>query len=166
MPGNTDRVYAIARRVLDTVADGLANAGTPHTPPARQYVADGNLVAWDCAQLVVAVDSTQNTDGNPAAEYQGPAAMAARVATLAIWLLRECPTVDDEGQPPTAAAIDASAQVVLADPTIMLDALWTEYRAGTLIGCHGLAFQRWQAVGPMGGLTGGVLRLNVDLTAV
>lgn len=160
-----DRLYGIARVVLDTVAAGLATAG--HDVPARQYVADGNMVAWDCEQLVVAVDTTQNHQGNVAVEATDLAfAMAARSATLGVWIARCCPTVDDDGSPPPADEVDASAQVVLADPMIMLDCLWRAHAAGDLGSCKGLAFQRWQAIGPMGGLTGGVLRLNIDLTAV
>lgn len=160
-----DRLYGVARQVLDTVAAGLTAAGK--SVPTRQYVADGNLVAWDCEQLVVSVESTQGSAGNPAVEYQGPAfALAMRTATLGVWICRCCPAVDDDGDPPAADAIDASAQVVLADPMVMLDCLWRAHNSGALATCSGLAFQRWQAIGPMGGLTGGVLRLNIDLTAV
>lgn len=162
-----DRLYGIARVVLDTVAAGLNAAGGSHVAPSRQYVADGNMVAWDCEQLVVAVDSTQNHAGNAAVESVDLAfAMAARSATLGVWLVRCCPTVEDDGEPPAAAEIEASAQTVLADPMIMLDCLWRAHTAGNLGTCKGLAFQRWQSLGPMGGLTGGVLRLNIDLTSV
>ena len=162
-----DRLYGVARQILDAVAAGLEQAGGDHKPPSRQYVSDGNLVAWDCEQLVVAVASTFSHDGNVATEYQGTAvAMAPRAAEVEVWLVRCCPTPDDDGEPPAADAIDASAAVVLADPMIILDTLWRKHAAGELASCKGLAFRRWQAVGPSGGLTGGVLRLVVNLTDV
>ncbi len=162
-----DRLYGIARQILDTVAAGLDGAGPSHAAPSRQYVSDGNLVAWDCEQLVVAIAATYSHEGNVATEYQGPAvAMAARAAEVEVWLVRCCPTPDDDGEPPTAAAIDASAAVVLADPMIILDTLWRKHAAGELATCKGLVFRRWQAVGPSGGLTGGVMRLVVNLTDV
>lgn len=162
--GNPARIYGIARATLDCVAAGLTTAGGDHMPPTRQYVADGNLVAWDCEQLCVSVEDTHSIVGNPAAESQDPdLAMAMRAATIGIWLVRCCPMMDDDGEPPTADAIDASAQVVLADPQIMVDALWNAQQAGQLATCRGLAFQRWTAVGPQGGLTGGVLRIAVAL---
>lgn len=130
-------------------------------------MSDGNLVAWDCEQLVVAIAATYSHEGNVAAEYQGDAiAMAARAAEVEVWLVRCCPTQEDDGTPPAADEIDASAAVVLADPMIITDTLWRKYAAGELSTCKGLAFRRWQAVGPSGGLTGGVMRLVVNLTDV
>lgn len=161
----TGKLYTVARQVLTVVSGGLSAAGRP--APSRQYVADGNLVAWDCEQLVVAVDSTQGHQGNVAVEDLGPAfAMAPRAATLGVWLLRSAPMLDDEGTPPAAAEIDANAEIVLADPMVMLWYLWHAHERDELAPCKGLSFQRWQALGPMGGLTGGVLRLNVDLVGI
>lgn len=163
--GDPQRLYLLASQVLETVATGLADAGL--VVPARRYVADGNAVAWDCEQLVVSVDSTQGYEGNVAAEQLGPAfAMALRAATLGVWIVRPAPALDDEGTPPPADEIDANAQVVLQDPMVTLECLWRAHAAGELGSCKGLAFQRWQAIGPSGGLTGGVLRLNVDLSAL
>lgn len=162
--GNPNRLYGLARQVLDTVAAGLEAANQP--APARQYVADGNLVAWDCEQLVVAVEQTLGHQGNVSAESLDPGlafAMAPRAAVMGIWLVRCCPTVNDEGKPPAAERVDESAQLVLRDPQIMLETLWRAHAAGDLGDCQGLVFQRWQAVGPEGGLTGGVLRLSINL---
>lgn len=159
-----DRLYGVARQVLDTVSAGLTAAGAE--APARQYVADGNLVAWDCEQLVVAVASTYSHQGDVASEFAGVMAMVPRAADLEVWLVRCCPTPDDDGEPPSADDIDASAAVVLADPMVIVECLWKAYEAGDLASCKGLVFRRWQAVGPSGGLTGGVMRLSVNLTEV
>lgn len=164
MPAH-DRLYGIARQILDTASAGLTAAGL--TAPERQYVADGNMVAWDCEQLVVAIVATYSHEGNVAQETQMPAfAMAPRAAEVEVWLARCAPTMDEDGTPAAAEAIDASAGVVLADPMVILDCLWRAHAAGNLASCKGLVFRRWQAVGPSGGLTGGVLRLAVNLTDV
>jgi hypothetical protein len=156
-----DRLYGIARAMLDCVAGALT------APPERRYVSDGPLVAWDCEQLVAAVERTISTSGNAAVEVQDPSlAFVMRSATVGLWLVRCCPTMDDDGTAPTAEAVDASAQVVLRDPTVMVRALWSAQQAGTIGGCRSMAFLGWQAVGPSGGLTGGVLRMAVDLTSV
>ena len=60
----------------------------------------------------------------------------------------------------------SGAAVVLADPMVIVECLWKAYEAGDLASCKGLVFRRWQAVGPSGGLTGGVMRLSVNLTEV
>lgn len=159
--GSDNRLYGIARAMLDCVAAAVPD------PPARLYVSDGPLVAWDCEQLVAAVERTASTAGNAAVEVQDPTlGFVMRSATIGLWLVRCCPTMDDDGTAPPADQIDASAQTVLADPTVMVRALWAAQQAGTIGGCRSMAFLGWQGVGPQGGLTGGVLRMAVDLTSV
>lgn len=164
-PRRPERLYAIARQVLDLA--GAALATTEAGAPARQYVSDGPLVAWDCEQIVVTVENTYSHRGDVSVEDTSPLdCLVMRAAVLGVWVVRCAPTLDDDGTPPDANEIDTNAAIVLADPMVLLDAIVDAYRAGLLLGCHGLAFQQWQGVGPEGGLTGGVLRLRVDLTAV
>lgn len=160
-----ERLYGVARQVLDLVAAALD--ATPAGAPDRRYVSDGPLVAWDCEQLVVAVEGTVSHDGDLMVETPGPVnCLVMRAATLGVWIVRCAPTVEDDGTPPPADDIDANAAVMLADPTVMLDAIVTAYQAGELAGAFGLALLGWDGVGPEGGLVGGVLRVRVDLTAV
>lgn len=156
-----DRLYGIARQVLDIAHGAITD------PPERHYVSDGPLVAWDCEQVVVTAETMTGHAGDVSVEDQSPiGCLVMRAALLGVWVVRCAPTMDDDGDPPSAAAIDTNAAVMLQDPLMVANALVAAYRAGTLSHCHGISLQGWQGIGPEGGLTGGVLRLRIDLTAV
>jgi hypothetical protein len=168
-----ERIYNVAREALEIAVAALNTAaaeaapGTPEAAavaPARQYVSDGPLVAWDCEQVVVTVENTFGHQGDPTAERSLVDCLTMRAVTLGIWIVRCAPTMDDDGEPPPAETIDSNALVTLADPGIVTDAIVSAYKAGAF--GYGLAVEQWQGVGPEGGLVGGVLRLRVDLTAV
>jgi len=160
-----DRLYTVASQALEIAVAALeASAGGA---PARRYVSDGPMLAWDCEQVAVTAESTFGHQGNISAPVVDPVqCLAMRGAVLGVWVVRCAPTMDDDGEPPAAAAINANAAVVLADPTVVFDALAAALRDGTWLGAHGLAFEEWTGIGPEGGLTGGVLRVRVDLTVV
>lgn len=161
-----ERLYGIARAVLDVTVDALAasEAGAP----ARAYVSDGPAIAWDCEQVVVTVEGTFGHKGNVAVEDVSPMdCLLMRGVTLGVWVVRCAPTIGEtEEDPPPADDIDANAAAVLADPMVILDGIADAYRAGLLVETHGMAFQNWTGIGPEGGLVGGVLRVRFDLTAV
>lgn len=163
MPPAPDRIIGLARAALTAVENHFGAA-----LPERRYVSDG-LIAFDCEQLAVQVERTFGQGGNIAGEQIEPlsasAGFAMRAATLAIWLLHCAPVVGDDGSPPSVTDIEASAEAVLVGAQRLLNALVAAQRAGELAGCHGLAFETWQGVGPDGGLVGGVLRVRVALVS-
>jgi hypothetical protein len=63
---------------------------------------------------------------------------------------------------PDPADVQAHAEVVLTDATLLWNALQAAHQGGTL--GYGLTFEGWQGIGPSGGVSGGLLRARVSLT--
>jgi hypothetical protein len=164
MPPPPDRLFDLAAAVFDAVVDHFAAAGEPL--PDRRYIADGPP-SWDCQQLTVHVERTYGTEGNVAAEVLAPVAcLVLRGAVVAVEIVRCCPVVDSSGDEviiPPAAEIEETAHQKLRDAVLMTNAIVAAYRAEALPGCHGIAIENWVNSGPQGGLTGGVLRVRIDL---
>lgn len=163
-----DKIYTLARASLDAIVDRWDVEAAPL--PAKQYVSNG-LVIWDeCEQLAVEVERTNGSQGDVATatidqSFASPG-FAMRTVSLAIWLIRcvaDIETVGTDVVLPTAEQMEADAQVLLADPTSMLNALVAASKAGDLASCNGVAFDEWTAQGPDGGLGGGVLRVRLAL---
>lgn len=153
------RLVGLAHQVLDIVAGAVVDT------PARRYVTQ-SLPAFDCAELVVGVDSIVGHDGDASVETTGLiTCLTMQAANLSVWLVRCVPTVADDGTAPTVADMEASADMLLADPLDMFNALVAAYFAGELAGCSGLAMLGWQAVESSGGVGGGTLRVRVDLSS-
>lgn len=155
-----DRLYQVARVVLDTVVATLEN------PPPRRYVSVGNP-AFDCEQVVVSVDRTLGHAGDIAQEVTAPlGCLVMRAVDIGVWVIRCAPTMNDDGQAPSAASLEASAAALLRDPVVILNGLVAAHQAGTLAPSRGLGFLNWQALAPEGGFAGGVQRIRLDLTGV
>lgn len=162
MPLPSDRIYSIARAHLDAVV--AYYAGVAASLPERQYVSDGNAVAWDCEQLVVYVERTYQ--GYSDAET-GQAIDQLEVRSAALWLeVVRCSPAVDGNDIPTAVEIETNAQLVLADAVMLAAAVRAAYKAGDLGDCHGLTIGEWQALGPAGGYVGGRQGVRHQLTAV
>lgn len=157
-----DRAYRVAADVLDEVVAGLEAGGAG--APARRYVNDGALVAWDCEQVVVGVESIHGHTGELFSSDRPIDCLLMRAAVLTVWIVRCSPTMRDDGTPPSPAQIDASARAVLSDPLVALNAVVDAYRAGRVTDTHGLAFVESATVGPEGGYVGTATRFRVDLT--
>jgi hypothetical protein len=163
----TDQVYVVAREVLDALVASWPVDAT--ALPDRQYVHSGNAI-WDCDQLVVSVEGTfphtGNVNSEEATAHPAAAGFGMRAVRLAIWLVRciDVGVVNEASgdvTPPTQAQADADAAVILSDATALVNVLIGV--AGDLASCHGVSFEGWQAMGPEGGLSGGVLRVRVSL---
>lgn len=126
--------------------------------PARRYVGDG-LPAWDCEQLVVWVEQVPVGRADQP-ELSVDDCLHLRAALLNIDTVRCAPPMSAKGDAPTVAAIDASAQRVLADPMVQFNALLSAYRAETWSAPKALAFDSWLSLGPDGGFVGGRLTVR------
>lgn len=164
MPPPPDRLYTVAALCLATIEDYYE--AQAQDLPTRRGVADG-VAIYDCEQMTVQVERVYSIAGNSAVEELAEAdCLGMRAATLAITTLRCAPTLTSQGKAPTTAKIDASAQRVLADPTLQWNALRQARKQGTLAPLnHGLVLEGWQGIGPEGGLSGGTLRVRWALTA-
>lgn len=145
--------------LLASVVDVFADAAIEL--PDRQYVTSGE-VAFDCddGQLVV---SAQRIFRGNANEAQGDVKLgASRSVDLDIYLMRCVPTPDDEGNPPSGAALAAAGMAQLVDA-------WTLFRgvlknkASFSDACSSMNVAECVAVGPEGGLGGWRMRLSVEL---
>lgn len=158
------RLFDLALALLTAVEDGAAAEGV--TLPARRYVAH-MLPSADCDQLTVHVERTFGYEGALEAEQLLPqyarAGHALRGATYVVQLWRCVPALDDNGNPPTAAALQASAQEIDADAVLLVNSVLAAERAGDLPGCSGVAIENWTPLTASGGLGGGELRVRVTL---
>jgi hypothetical protein len=156
-----ERAYQLAAAALQAVVQHYADES--EDLPARQFASDGE-VAWDCE--FVAVRVVRIYAGTPDAEIVGSLNCPLTLtAVLGLSVARCVPTMGEQGTPPSASEIDASAQVVLKDPLLLYAALREAQKAGDLAGCSGLAYEQWVAIGPSGGMSGGELTVRVLLTS-
>lgn len=162
-PLPADRVYLVARAVLDAVVDHYATEGVDL--PERRYVSDGPMVAWDCEQLVVYVERTFPG----LADVEQPRVvdgLEVRSAVMQAEIVRCSPTIDDENAVnfPDPAEIEASAMLTLADAVLLPAAIRAAYKAGELGCCHDVVIGGWAGLGPMGSLVGGRAQITMQLT--
>ncbi len=133
-------------------------------------IAPGQSVAWDnCCedggQLYVRVVEVFPTGGTTAAfpsiDTQQQCGVSMLAAQIAVGVIRCAHTIDDDGNPPSAAEMTADALGTTADMTILLDAIqccfgpqqkhfkvsnWTPQ--GVRGGCVGGEWNLYVAVGP------------------
>lgn len=152
---------AIAEDLRQTVTDAVActAAGTP----AVSYVANGE-VAWDscCNGMVAVVPGRIYPTRQFPAEDITPESIYC--GSLAVWdlsvvVLRCAPTLDNQGNPPSPEALQASAVEALDDAQAVFRALqcWCGNYSESAI----IRDTAW--VGPEGGCVGSITSLLVEL---
>lgn len=157
-----DLLTRLTQELLDCACSSLEK--TQCGCPSRAFVAVGT-VAWDSCcdggQLWVAVDRIF-----PYGQFPGPISGALNcapplAADIVIGILRCAPTLNDQGEAPTAEALSLSAAAVLEDAytleTGILCCLAEHARARPFV----VGNQR--PLGPTGGCVGMELRLTVAL---
>lgn len=171
-----DRVYALAREVLDTVVAGYEataiDMGADWDPawdlPARQLVSIGPP-AWDCGLVAVWIERVYGHPGNVATEVLDPQSVSAehvlRGAFVRIQIARCVPTLDDEASAPDPDDEEDAAKVLLVDCQLVQNVLRAAEKAGELVTCHSLAFSEWTSVGPDGAMAASTHGYRLGLTA-
>lgn len=164
MPPDPDLLFTMAGDVLQAVVDHYADAGV--SLPGRQYVSSGG-VAWDCEQVVVAIERTYGVAAGAIDEtlesHPRMVGHTLRSATAAVSIVRCAPEVDEETAMPSIVNEEAVAEIVLRDAMLIPAALIAAERRGDLRGCHGLVVEGWDSAGPEGALVGGVLRARLAI---
>lgn len=167
MPPPVDRVYTLAREVLDAIITGYAVDGADL--PDRRLVTPGQP-SWDCAGCYVQAERGFRIEQNLAVEVAEPhlarAGHAMGAVTLAVTVLRCLPVVMSSGTRatlPSTADEEAVAETVLSDPQRIVNLLVAYQREEGFGGCSGLMFEAWQNVGPQGGLVGTTSRLRLTV---
>lgn len=107
-------IFDACQQLLDCVTEQLGD-----TAPERSHVIAGLPIVWDeCCngQLTVSVDTGYQTKEFPLIDTQAwPCNTANLGVTLLVQLLRCAPSSDDNGHPPPAAALEATARQAYVD---------------------------------------------------
>lgn len=112
-------LYTTATTILAGVVEGYGARGIDL--PDRRYVTLGTP-ANDCEQVVVAWQQVYlGTPGDEASEPQR--CDAPRSAVFTVQLCRTMPVVNDAGNAPSAAAIQAASKTLMTDARVLLDIL-------------------------------------------
>jgi len=149
-------LYTLARAVLDSLVSWFAAEGIDL--PARQYVHAGEI-AIDCEQLVVTL--SQIRAGLPGQEDSGRVLCTyTRYVVLEIALFRCVPV----GATPAAAALEASAEQILADGQAIVEGLLRGWKDGDFSEtCDTMRIAPLTPYGPEGGYGGSVVQVELEL---
>lgn len=139
----------------DAVVSALAAGGRPAFD--RVVISDGADVAYDCEQLVLAVEAIRTgLPGVPdVVQLDGRVSWTAVVAVHAV---RCAPTLDDQGNPPSPEEITASAESVAGDGDALMRGAFDYAQE-----CRRAAVATLTFPGPLGGYAVALLRLEVLL---
>lgn len=154
VPGGPDPA-APAARLLAAVEQHYAAHDV--ALPERRYLLAGNAAgaAWDDEHVSVSLNAVQP---GPAPTSQRTTLAPAQVGVVMprgvyeIRILRCWPTVDDDGQPPTAEEITAAAVPLMRDAGLILGALHAYAAADRTAGT--MTVGEVAPLGPLGGLAG------------
>lgn len=126
-----DLMTAVMAELVGAYAELDAAGDEEIKPPDRQYVWIGNP-AVDCEQLVISYNRIYT--GVPAQEEAGPlyVPVVQRVLEMKIEVHRCVPVIDEGGDPPDPAAMQAAAQTIVQDAWIVRRALEL-YPSGDLL---------------------------------
>lgn len=151
-------------QALAAIEDGYTAAGV--TLPDRRLVSAGQS-PWDCELVNVWVQRDYPTAGGP--EFATLLSIAAhpghffRAAVLGVQVVRCYPTMSDAGDPPDPTEETLAADLVHGDVDLVWQSLLAASAAGRFSQRNGVAYEGWTALGPDGGLAGGVLTVHALL---
>jgi len=162
-------LQTLAQELLDACIDALdsipLSAPDLGGAPERTFIAAG-VPVWDCCeQMAVHVSSLTEAPTSPGGLATGRRASAMRInlARLVVTLTR-CVPVSEDGEPPPAALLTASAEQINADAWAIWNHLYDAIRAGTLFAlCLEVFWEGMTAVNPSGGCAGWQIAFRVRL---
>jgi hypothetical protein len=165
-----DLLTPMLQRLTDYVE---ARLEADSVPVRSSAIVGGQFVAWDdCCddngqsngQLRVRVTRTALTDRFPQEPADILRCPTGTIVNVEIGVLRCAATMDDQGNPPTAAQLDAEAALLMADRKAIFMALLCDFPAdGTMDEDRGIANIVWEPMGPEGGCVGGMVTADIEL---
>lgn len=164
------RIRDVARTILDSLATGLEAAGI--SVPEKRNLAAGDhahdFTAGKCAeQLAVGWDGSYQGTVSPSGNLTNAAIKCAvpLTAQYTCILTRCVPTLDSRGRPPSAAELTVSAEEIMLDAMTIATVAVEKQIADSLtgIGCSLVGIGQLQAIGPLGGVGGVQMTLQVTL---
>lgn len=157
-----DLLVRLTQEILDCACSALEK--TACGCPCHAFVASGAVVFDRCCddgQLWVGIDRIY-AYGNFPAPAGVATCMQPLAADLTIGILRCAPTMNDQGEPPTAEVLTLSAAQVHEDGYVLMNGvmccLAEHARARPFV----IGSQR--PIGPQGGCVGSELKITVALT--
>lgn len=159
-PDTCDTLFPWLEELQDCLCESLkASLGGP---VCRCILVAGQQAAWDnCCQgqAWIRVESVF-----PSQSFPSPDTGAFRcghemmAATLELGVIRCAPSFDDDGNPPSIAAIEQSFRVVHSDRVRMLRAVTCCFDPQ----CQVVEIGAWQPLGESGGCVGGTMQLSIS----
>lgn len=153
---------------LQTLAEDVLDAGeqileATNGAPAFRYISHGPPVFDCCPQLAVSITNigeATTTAGDPLAI--GSRKNRVNLTGLTVTLAHCHPVVDDEGDPPDAAARTAAAAALNADAWALWNGLW-RMRGDLFADCDLVFFDGMVPIEPSGGCAGWVMVIRFEL---
>jgi len=155
------------RAVLATIEQYYADSEIEL--PDRREVAAG-VVPYDCEQLSVSLIGHYNigrASGAPGSTVEIMVEGLSWYGSLMeVVLVRCAPIISQDGSGivmPTVAEIEDYGERIGRDALMLPDALYWGWQEGRFGEQPGMALEDWTAVGPLGDLGGGSLRVRLDV---
>lgn len=148
------------------LADAVSDLGV--SAPSRQIVSHGLRFAHDCEMVAVGI-TTFGFDSTDSGKYPGhPRAIYLPTVTFQIVWLRAWPSLQGDGQLPTAAKISTAALALAVDAAKVGDGISNRWAAGTLFSptpdpAHLVTVPTFSPISPEGGLAGWRVTVGVRL---
>lgn len=165
-PSTSDGLYDQAVELLEVcaaaIAEGLGG------PAERAYVSPG-LPAQDCCdQLAVWVAGLGEAPLPGALPGQSPKALRVNMPTFRVRVTRCIPMPSDNGEPPSAAALEDAARAIDQDLWLIWNGVIHAVRDGTLWNgrCSNIWVDQANPVDPAGGCGGWDLRFRTELGGI
>lgn len=163
-----DDLFDLCGEFLDACVEALAT--TMGGAPGLQFVSPGPP-AWDCCDAIIVYAGgplvAETSPGSPvlAPGHRVQAYGVVNLITMTATALRCVPTLDDDGNPPTAAAMTLAAAVTNADCWAITNYCRSKQRAGLLFAPkeREVFWRPAVAVGQQGGCGGWALTVDVQL---
>lgn len=159
---------AVAQRMLTAVEDHFDTQGWDL--PGRRYVAAGShrLVAADDEHLAVCLVQmlpgiSEQAGRSGSYLSRGVGAVSPPRAQYALRLMRCISTVDDAGDPPTAAELNDDGLRLMLDPGRLMTALfaWREVEIRPDNPNPNVTIGNCEVIGPMGGMAGHSVEITI-----
>lgn len=157
-----DLLYQLSDELLDACAVILAADA-----PSRRFVSPGPPALDCCAQLTVhpgQMTKASSLDLGPLVQYTAVTGVSENTWPLVVTLTRCTANPDASGNPPSAAALDAVALLVLTDGWQLWNGVQQLIRDGNLfdtLGCKSTGIGPLTPLGEQGGCVGWTLSVPV-----
>lgn len=176
-PSTPNSFFEFAQELLDVADECTAltvGGQISLIPKARVYVSPGDP-AFDCCPMLAVSGSSLGEDyavttqvGAPSNRGHGAAYQRSNLVGFTIWVLRCTPVPDKNGNPPSVARLDASAQKVLQDAWCIWNGVMQAIRDDLLWGgrCTEIYFDQAVQITPQGGCAGFRIPLRAHLGGI